>query len=242
MSNVRLAEALVLEDNPRELEETAGLLTGSGLVTMATRSPRQAVRWLKARRRSAPLHARAIPSAPGAAAPSPLVHSPAIAVIDWNMELSPDDDPTCEEVLRTLHALHPDTLVIVYGTSVGTDLRLQNRIAGSHPAAIPHDKRQGSETLLTRINRLLTTSVGDLRLERGGVVHQPSHLRHTHAMAVKLLLAYPRAIYLDSASPAAKMARHRFSQWLTEVGSNVHVVTPAHRSSFFQLEIDAGID
>src|SRR5690242_1884226 len=136
------ADVLIVEDNPTELEELAHLTQALGLETMATRSPSQALRLLRA-------------------------NDPTLAIVDWNMRLSPDATLTAEQVLRVLAREHPMTYTIVFAIRAGTDLDLQERIATAHPGAIPHDKRQGLPSLLSRIRRLLQRKVGDLRIERG---------------------------------------------------------------------------
>jgi len=193
------ADALVLEDNPKELEEIAGLIERSGLDTLATRSPAQAIRLLR-------------------------TNDPTIAVVDWNMELSPDAERTAESVLRALAHDHPGTHTIVYATNAGRDLRLQDRIATAHPSAIPHDKRQGMDSLLRRIRTLLRRRVGDLTIDMGTVVHLPSGDVYRNKWGVRLMCAYPRSVQVERQSPPY-LSIWRFGRWLDEVESNVEVAS-----------------
>ena len=71
----------MLEDNPTELEEIVTVTQACGLDTLATRSPQQAIRLLRA-------------------------NDPVLAILDWNMRLSPDAERTAENVLRTLARDH----------------------------------------------------------------------------------------------------------------------------------------
>ena len=162
------ADVLVLEDNPTELEEIVTVTQACGLDTLATRSPQQAIRLLRA-------------------------NDPVLAILDWNMRLSPDAEQTAENVLRALARDHPETFTIVFALRAGSDLDLQNRIAVAHPGAIPHDKHQGLTSLLLRVRQLLQRKVGDLRVDRGTVVHVPSGVRYQNKWGVRLLCGYPEA-------------------------------------------------
>ena len=193
------ADALVLEDNPKELDEIAGMIERSGLDTLPTRSPAQAIRLLRE-------------------------NDPTIAVIDWNMELSPEAERTAESVLRVLARDHPATYTIVYATNVGRDLRLQDRIATAHPSAITHDKRQGLDSLLRRIRTLLKRKVGDLVIDSGFVVHLPSGDLYRNKWGVRLLCAYPRHVEVERQS-AGYLSIWRFGGWLDKVGSSVEVAS-----------------
>ena len=193
------ADALVLEDNPKELDEIAGMIERSGLDTLATRSPAQAIRLLHA-------------------------NDPTIAVIDWNMELSPEAERTAESVLRALARDHPGTYTIVYATNVGRDLRLQDRIATAHPSAIPHDKRQGMDSLLRRIRTLLKRRVGDLVIDAGIVLHVPSGELYRNKWGVRLICTYPKHVVVERQSPAY-LSIWRFGRWLDALGSSVEVTS-----------------
>ncbi len=203
------ADVLILEDNPTELTEIATVTEASGLATLATRSPAQAVRLLRA-------------------------NDPTLAIVDWNMRLSPDQEQTAETVLRVLAREHPDTYTIVFAIRAGTDMDLQERIAAAHPGAITHDKRQGLPSLLARVRTLLQRKVGDLRIDRGTVVHVPTGQRYRNKWAVRLLCSYPDAAQAARNS-AAYMSMYRFNLWLDEVGSNVVMVSEG--AAFYHLEV-----
>ncbi|MFN2569434.1 MAG: hypothetical protein ABR564_07515 [Candidatus Dormibacteria bacterium] len=234
---MRRPEALVLEDNPRELEEVVAIVSACGLDAFGTRSPRQAIRWLTARDDTS----RGQGSGTSAVArpTSHLFHSPVLAVVDWNMEYSPDDVPTAEEVLRALARVHRDAVTVVYGTGVGIDLRLQNRIADHHPGAITHDKRHGSVSLITRLRNLMMRTVGDLQVDAGFVVHESTGRRYPHEVAVKLLLAHPRPVYVERGT-GSYQALWRFMRWLAKGHSNVSVV--AQGRGFHRLEVGPEAD
>jgi CheY-like chemotaxis protein len=203
------ADVLILEDNPTELEEIATVTQGCGMATIGTRSPAQAIRLLRE-------------------------FDPLFAVVDWDMKLGPDAERTAEGVLRVLAREHPDTYTIVYAINAGGDLGLQERIAAAHPAAIPHDKRQGLPSLLRRLRQLLQRQVGDLRIDRGSVVHLPTKTRFKHKVAVRLLRDHPRAVYAERMT-AAYQALYRFMVWLDDAESTVSVV--AEGNGFYHLEV-----
>jgi len=201
------AEALIVEDNPREAQEVASLITACGLTALPTRSPRQAVRLLN-------------------------THAPTLAVIDWNMELSPDPDRTAEDVLKAVCRLHPDAYCIVFATNVGSDLTLQERIALAHPSAVTHDKRLGLDTLMTRVRQLLERRVGDLAIDRGTVMHLPSGRRFMHRIAVKMILNHPRQVFV-ARHTAMYQAVYTFKLWLRDQQSSVGV--ESLRGGFYRL-------
>ena len=203
------ADVLILEDNPTELEEIATVTEASGLMTLATRSPAQALRLLRA-------------------------NDPVLAIVDWNMQLSPDAEQTSESVLRVLAREHPDTYTIVFAVRAGTDMDLQDRIAAAHPGAIAHDKRQGLPSLLARVRQLLQRKVGDLKIDRGTVVHIPTGSRYQNKWALRLLCSFPDAAQAQRGS-AAYMSMYRFNRWLEELGSEVSLVSEG--AAFYHLEV-----
>ena len=203
------ADVLILEDNPTELEEIATVTEASGLVTLATRSPAQALRLLR-------------------------TNDPVLAIVDWNMQLSPDAEQTSESVLRVLAREHPDTYTIVFAVRAGTDMDLQDQIAAAHPGAITHDKRQGLPTLLARVRQLLQRKVGDLKIDRGTVVHIPTGSRYQNKWALRLLCSFPDAVQAQRGS-AAYMSMYRFNRWLEELGSDVSLVSEG--AAFYHLAV-----
>ena len=203
------ADVLVLEDNPTELEEIVTVTQACGLDTLATRSPQQAIRLLRA-------------------------NDPVLAILDWNMRLSPDAERTAENVLRTLARDHPETFTIVFALRAGSDLDLQNQIAVAHPGAIPHDKLQGLTSLLLRVRQLLQRKVGDLRVDRGTVVHVPSGTRYQNKWGVRLLCGYPEATMAKRHS-TPYMAMYRFGVWLRDVDSTVSLESEG--AGFYHLEV-----
>lgn len=194
---VERAEALILEDNPREAQLVTVVMSACGLGVVSTRSPQQAIRLLR-------------------------THTPALAVVDWNMELSPDSDRTSEAALKELCRLHPDAFCIVFATHVGSDLTLQERIALAHPSAVTHDKRLGLDSLMTRIQQLLERRIGDLVIERGTVIHLPSGRRFRHRIGVKMILNHPRDFFAARRT-AMYQAVYTFKVWLRDQHSSVAV-------------------
>ena len=110
------ADVLVLEDNPTELEEIVTVTEACGLDTLATRSPQQAIRLLRA-------------------------NDPVLAILDWNMRLSPDAERTAENVLRTLARDHPETFTIVFALRAGSASTL-TITGGANPTAVSASARR----------------------------------------------------------------------------------------------------
>lgn len=205
----RRADVLILEDNPTRLEEITTVVRACGLDTLATRSPGQALRLLRA-------------------------HDPVLAILDWNKPLSPAVAQSAETVLRALARDHPETFTFVLALRAGAETDLQDRIAVAHPGAIPHDNRRGLASLLLRVRQLLQRRVGDLRIDRGTVIHVPSGVRYQNKWGVRLLCAFPQASQARRHS-APYMAMYRFGIWLREVGSTVSL--EAEGSGFYRLEV-----
>lgn len=170
-------------------------------------------------------------------APSPAVaqrqlarHDFALAVIDGT------PDAPRQEVLRQLARSHPHTLTVVRDDHVG-DLPVAQAIHASHPAALTHDSRLGAPSLATRLGHLLAKEVGDLALEGGRVVHEPSGRSFGPAVGAQLMLAHPRWMRVERTG-AGSVGISRMRRWLVEVGSCVSLVGRG-RDSHYRLEADA---
>jgi len=81
---------------------------------------------------------------------------------------------------------------------------------------------------------LLERQVGDVRLERGSVVHLPSGTRFRHEIGVRMLLAYPSDLCFKRRT-TGYTALYRFRKWLSRVGALVRVQPAGGATSFYRL-------
>lgn len=212
------APVLIIEDEPEKLEELRREVEGRGFQAMATRSAARAIAWLRD------------------AGPA---GRPLVALIDWDLRLSPDLSASSGDALCVLAGEAPDCLTIVY-TANADSFPVRSQIQRAHPRAWLHDKRDGDLSLLARIDRMLDRAVGDLRIEEGcAVVHSPTRDRYRHREAVRLVSRYPEAVTLQSES-AARAVR-RFAEWLARHGSPVRVVSHGGRRYRLALDAPAGL-
>ena len=209
------ATILLVEDEPEQLEELRGAMDARGFQVIAMRSAARAVAWLRG----------------GGGWSRPLV-----AVVDWDLRLSPDRSLSGTDLLCVLAGEAADCLTIVY-TANADSFRVRSDIQRAHPRAWLHDKREGDPSLLARIGRMLDRGVADLRVEEGSrVVHLPTLAQYRHREAVRLLVHHPGAVTLPSDS--ATRAVRRFGDWLERRGSPVRVVSQGRRR--YRLAVQEG--
>jgi|ERR1035437_1304397 CheY-like chemotaxis protein len=195
------AEALVLEDDPEELTELSKILETAGFAAVRTRSPSEAIRML-----------------------DPTYHQPVLAIVDMNMSKAPDRSQKSDDVLMYLYKHHPSCTVLVHSANINT-VESRLRIQTLHPKALLHDKGGNTNALMTRIPKLGNARVGDLVLDGGRVLHEPSGKVATHRIAVSLMMAYHGDKKgISVITEANSRALRRFKNWLTEINSTVHVI------------------
>lgn len=191
-------EVLILEDDPAQLAELAGVVTAAKLEPVTASSPAQALSRLEVRR-------------------------PILAILDLDMSLVPSGQRqrSVYDVLRRLHERHGNCIPLVFSAKVET-IDDQARVYTAHPHTLFQSKRHGLHGLVARIHGLLQARVGDLGLRGGTVVHLPSGRSISHRVAVSLVAASRAHHHLVLDESEARAAR-RFQSWLEEVGSGVRV-------------------
>jgi len=195
--------ALVLEDSRSAREELTTLLRELGLEVWSTSSPVAARSWISR---------------------TPDVD---LAVIDWDMRYAGDNsgEPNSERVLVELAQKARETMTVVYARDV-MRVVIFEAIQRAHPAALIHDKAQGSSSLQKRLVALLSPHVGDLELDdrsRNFVRHIPSGRVYKHRVAFRLLTNHPREVMVLRSERARLSGLDRFRRWLEEVDSEVRV-------------------
>ena len=85
----------------------------------------------------------------------------------------------------------PHRLAMVYSANVDS-FRVRSEIHRAHPRAWLHDKREGDQSLIERVDRMLDQTVEEERVKTGSVViHIPTKDEHHHREAVRLVVHYP---------------------------------------------------
>jgi len=200
------AEVLILEDDSQTLDELRQHFASKRFHPLAARSASRALSMVENNSGST---------------------RPVLAVIDWDLSRSPEGEWTSGDVLARLHHELNDCLVIVYSANIDS-FRVRSEIQRAHPRAWLHDKRDGYESLVSRVDRVLDQGVGDLLVHDGSVViHLPTHDEHHHREAVRLVVHYPEIVTLHS--DTATKAVRRFGEWLTRHNSSVKVVSHGNR-------------
>lgn len=205
-------EILILEDDPETLDRLRGHFVKRRFHPLASRSAARSLTILENNQQSS---------------------RPVLAIVDWDLSKAPDRDASSTEVLLRLARELPDCLVVVYSQNIDA-FHVRSDIQRAHPRAWLHDKRDGDESLLQRIDRMLDQTVGDLRVEGGTVViHIPSGKEHHHREAIRLAVHYPSIVTFHS--DTATKAVRRFGDWLQERGSMVKLISHGNRK--YRLEV-----
>jgi hypothetical protein len=199
-------EVLILED---DVEELAGLrrhFEGKSFHPLGARSAAHAIRVLKNTLET---------------------NRPAVAIVDWDLSKAPDQTRSSTDFLCVLARHVPECLPIVYSANVDS-FRVRSDIHRAHPRAWLHDKRDGEQSLLARVDRMLDKTVEDLCVRGGAVVvHLPTRDEHHHREAVRLMVHHPEVVTFHS-DTATKAAR-RFGSWLATHESRVRLVSHGNR-------------
>lgn len=205
--------ALVLEDDPTQLEEISQALAKCNLDVVAARSAGDARRRLEQRQ-----------------------STPVIAIIDWNMQLSPDQSLSVPALLAWLRRFERGCHTIVY-TGHPELLVVRNVVTEADPLAHYQDKRLGVGALVKRLQAIVGVTVGDLTLAGDAVTCTVTGQHYFHEIARRLMSSYPRELELDRGASLYRSA-YRFRNWLVEQGSSVHVECMKHRR--FRLVVGSG--
>lgn len=199
-------EVLILEDDAEELEQLKRHFLRKRYHPLGARSAAHAIRTLRNNLESS---------------------RPAIAVVDWDLRQAPDHSYSSTDFLSILARQVPECLPIVYSANVDS-FRVRSDIQRAHPRAWLHDKREGDESLLARLDRMLDKCVGDLCVKDGSVVvHLPSGGEHHHREAVRLVVHHPEVVTFHS--DTATKAVRRFGDWLRQQGSTMAVLSQGNR-------------
>jgi hypothetical protein len=195
-------EALVLEDDPRQLDAVCTALREVYMEPLPALSPEVALnrlRWFR----------------------------PVLAVVDLDMSLAPDSRSTVEDVLSRLYEGLGACFVLVYSVKAD-DIIDRKRIEDVHPLALFVSKQDGIGKLVTRIHRMMGMRYGDLHVHEGMTFHVPSGHAYPHRVGVSLMLGATLQQEVVLNATEAKAAR-RLGDWLDRVGSKVVVVDHGRR-------------
>ena len=196
------AQALVLEDDPEQMDPIVAAMGEVQLEPLPSTSPDRASRRLE-------------------------YNHPVLAVLDLDMSMAPDSRTTVDDVLRRLYERHGGCFVIVY--SVRADEILERkRIEAIHPFAMFVSKHDGTSALVDRIRRMMGVRFGDLVVRRGLTMHEPTGDVFLHSVGVSLVLGAALGQEVVLQDTEAKAAR-RMRSWLERVGSPVQLVDLGHR-------------
>lgn len=195
-----IPEALVLEDDPTQLAELAEAVSELGYDIVTARSA------VDARRRLEQRGAQVLPT---------------IGIVDWNMDMSPDQSVGIPDFLRWLRRFAPSCTVIVY--TVRADLLpVHTKVRDADPWAYLQDKRDGVDSLTSRLRTMISVRIKDLVLEGSQVHSATTGKSFTHHVAMNLLLHYPEPLDLRR-SVSSVRAAYRFKLWLAEQHSPLDI-------------------
>lgn len=207
-------EVVILEDDPVQLERLRSHLSAMGFHPLAARSASRAIAALKS---------------------NPAGNRPVLAIVDWDMSKAPDQLSSAADLLALLARDGDDCLTIVYSANIDS-FAVRAGVHRAHPRAWLHDKREGDQALIARLDRMLERTVADLRITGGtALLHVPTGAEHHHREAVRLVVHYPEIVTLHS--DTATRAARRFGNWLTRQESPVRLVSHGNRR--YRLTIDS---
>ena len=191
-----MAEVLIVHPDTSRRAEWKALLEAKGLYVVETGSPAKAA-WMVEEK------------------------SFCLAIVGWAPEKTRFGGGTTE-FLRAMYRSHKNTVTVVCDEAV-SEPEVATAIHDAHPAALTHDGRLSATSLALRIDKLFGRRVGDLRLENGAVVHEPTGERFVHNVAIRFMLAHPGSFDIERQTPDS-VAIHRFRQWLEKNNSAVDVI------------------
>ncbi len=196
------AQALVLEDDPAQLDPIVATMREVQLEPLTAISPDRALQRLR-------------------------YNKPVLAVVDLDMSMAPDSKATVEDLLLQLYEQHGGCFVFVY--SVRSDEILERkRVEALHPFATFVSKQDGARALVDRIRRMMGVRFADLVVRRGLTTHEPTGEVFMHSVGVSLVIGAVLGQEVVLQDTEAKAAR-RMRDWLQRVGSCVQMVDLGHR-------------
>ena len=201
-----IPEALVLEDDPTQLSGIVDAVSELRYDVVMARSAADAKRRLIQR--------------------SDLL-LPTIAIVDWNMDMSPDQSLSIPAFLTWLRSFAHSCTVIVY--TVRADLLpVTTAVHKADARAYLQDKRDGVDGLVERLRQMMAVRIGDLVLEGTHVHSLTTQEAFSHHVAMSLMMKFPESIDLR-ASEASTRAAYRFRKWVADQHSTVEVECVAAR-------------
>ena len=206
------AQALILEDDPEQLDRVAAAMREVQLEPIPTISPDRALRRLK-------------------------YNHPVLAVVDLDMSMAPDSEAGVEDLLAHLYDQHGGCFVIVYSV-IADEILERKRIEAIHPFAMFVSKHDGTEALIDRIRRMMGVRFGDLHVRRGLTVHEPTGEVFLHSVGVSLVLGAALGQEVVLQDTEAKAAR-RMRAWLERLGSPIQLVDLGRRCYALHMAEDA---
>lgn len=191
--------ALVLEDDPTQLPKLSEALTEEcNLDVVQARSAVEAQRRLQQRQ-----------------------NTPVLAIIDWDMRLSPDRSLSVPDLLRWLREFERGCYTIVYTIQPET-LEINNAATLADPLVHFQSKTLGTDALIKRVKAITGVAVGDLVLAGDAITSTATAQHYFHEVARRLMSAYPHELDLSRDAKLWKVA-YRFGHWLEQQESNVRV-------------------
>lgn len=197
--------ALVLEDDPAQLSDIAVQLAGQcKLDVVQARSAAEAKMRLQQRQ-----------------------NTPVLAIIDWDMHLSPDQSLSVPDLLSWLRKFERGCYTILY-TIRPELLEITNAAAAADPLVHFQSKTLGVEALIARVKAITGVTVGDLALVGDAITCSITEQHYFHEVARRLMSVHPHELDL-SRDPKLWKEASRFRHWLGEQGSCVEVEAMGHR-------------
>lgn len=196
------AQALILEDDPGQLDPVVAAMTELSLEPLPAISPDRALNRLKFNR-------------------------PVLSVLDLDMSLAPSSSATVDDLLRHLYEEHGGCFVLIYSVKAD-EIAERKRLEAIHPFAMFVSKHDGQPALIERIRRMMGVRFADLVVRRGLTLHEPSGDVYTHSVGVSLVLGSALGQEVVLQDTEAKAAR-RMRAWLARVGSPVQLVDLGRR-------------
>lgn len=195
---------LVLEDDPGQLPGIAAqLATECKVDVVQARSAAEAKRRLLQRQ-----------------------NTPMLAIIDWDMHMSPDQSLSVPALLSWLRRFERGCYTILY-TIRPEILEINTAATVADPLVHFQAKSLGIDALIARVKAITGVTVGDLTLVGNQITCMGTDRHYFHEVARRLLGVFPHELDL-SRDENLRRAVSRFNQWLAQQKSSVHVEAMGH--------------
>lgn len=196
---------LVLEDDPAQLPGIAAQLAAECKVDVVqARSAADAKRRLLQRQ-----------------------NTPMLAIIDWDMHMSPDQSLSVPALLSWLRKFERGCYTILY-TIRPEILEINTAATLADPLVHFQAKSLGIDALIARVKAITGVTVGDLSLVGNQITCMGTDQHYFHEVARRLMSAFPRELDL-ARDDTSRRAATRFNHWLALQNSSVRVEAVGHR-------------